>query len=178
MAGDNINNRITRAASYVASNRGNIPVFRLILGVFLIGFFVLALMMDVQTSEAFLLSGGQVTFQSLNWTLVLQPVDLFQGHIHDWNIAKAIMWGWGCLLVYLVCVVGETTVHGRLGNIFKTGAFLIVAFDFWTNLNYGTLPSGWGGQIGFAAITSFIVAFFGVIGLNLIFGAITEMFRP
>jgi len=44
-------------------------------------------------------------------------------------------------------------------------------------MNYGTLPSGFGGQLGFAAITSFIVAFFGVLGLNLIFGAISDLTR-
>ena len=168
---------IVRGAAHIARHRGNVPIFRLILGLLLLLFFVLALMMDVQTSEAFLLDGGKVTAQSLDWSIVLQPADLFRGHIKDWNVAKSIMWGWGCLLVYLACVVGETTVHGKWNGVFKTGAFIIVAFDFWTNLNYGTLPSGFGGQLGFAAITSFIVAFFGVIGLNLIFGAVTDMTR-
>ncbi len=172
MAGRNI----AGAASYVAANRGNVPVLRLALGVLIVGFFVLALMMDVQTSEAFILNGGKVAVQALNWAILRQPLDLAEGNLPI-DMAKAVMWGWGCLLVYLVCVVGETTIHGRLGGIFKTGAFLIVAFDFWTNLNYGTLPSGFGGQLGFAVITSFIVAFFGVLGLNLIFGAITDMTR-
>jgi hypothetical protein len=171
MAGRNLGNTV----SYVAAHRGTVPFLRLLLGVLVLGFFVLALMMDVQTSEAFLLSGGKVSFQALNWAIVLQPLLLLQGLVHDMALAKAILWGWGCLLVYLICVVGETTVHGRWQSIFKTGALVIVAFDFWTNMNYGTLPSGLGGQIGFAAITSFIVAFFGVIGLNLLFGAITDM---
>jgi len=160
----------------MAASRGNVPLLKLVLGVVLLGFFVLALMMDVQTSEAFILNGGKVAVTSLNWNILRQPLDLAQGNL-DINMAKAVMWGWGCLLIYLVCVVGETTIQGRLGGIFKTGAFLIVAFDFWTNMNYGTLPSGWGGQVGFAVITSFIVAFFGVLGLNLIFSSITEMTR-
>jgi len=173
MAGRNL----VGALSHVAAHRGNVPFLRLVLGVVVLGFFLLALMMDVQTSEAFLLNGGKVAVQSLDWAILRQPFDLLEGNVHDMNLAKAILWGWGCLLVYLVCVVGETTVHNRLAGLFKTGAFVIVAFDFWTNMNYGTLPSGVGGQIGFAAITSFIVAFFGVLGLNLIFGAITDMTR-
>lgn len=168
--------RFSNMANHVASNRGNVPILRLALGLLLVGFFLLALMMDVQTSEAFILNGGKVAVQSLNWSILRQPLDLAQGNL-DIDVAKAAMWGWGCMLVYLVCVIGETTVGGRLGGIFKTGAFIIVAFDFWTNLNYGTLPSGFGGQLGFAVITSFIVAFFGVLGLNLIFGAIVDMTR-
>ncbi len=160
----------------MAASRGNVPILKLVLGIVLLGFFVLALMMDVQTSEAFILNGGKVAVTSLNWNILRQPIDLAQGNLSI-EMAKAVMWGWGCLLIYLVCVVGETTIQGRLGGIFKTGAFLIVAFDFWTNMNYGTLPSGWGGQVGFAVITSFIVAFFGVLGLNLIFSATAEMTR-
>lgn len=169
MAGRNF----ATAATYVARNNGNVPILKGLLGLVLILFFLLALMMDVQTSEAFLLNGGKVAIWALNWGILRQPFDLAQGGM-DMNTAKSVMWGWGCLLVYLVCVVGETTIQGRLGGLFKTGAFIIVAFDFWTNLNYGTLPSGFGGQFGFAAITSFIVAFFGVIGIKLIFSAINE----
>jgi hypothetical protein len=173
MARRNVNSTL----SYVAAHRGNVPVLRLALGLLLLAFFVLALMMDVQTSEAFILNGGKGTVSALNWAIVTQPFALFEGHIQDIDMAKAILWGWGCLLVYLVCVVGETTVHGRLNGVFKMGAAIIVGFDFWTNRNYGTLPSGFGGQPGFAAITSFIVAFFGVPGLNLIFGAISDLTR-
>jgi hypothetical protein len=168
--------RIGSAAYNVASKGGNVPILRMVLGVVLLLFFILALMMDVQTSEAFILNGGKVAIQSLNWGILRQPLELAQGTL-PMDMAKAAMWGWGCLLIYLVCVVGETTIHGRWNGVFKTGAFIIVAFDFWTNVNYGSLPSGIGGQIGFAVITSFIVAFFGVLGLNLIFGAITEWTR-
>jgi hypothetical protein len=139
MARRNMNSTL----SYVAAHRGNVPVLRLALGLMLLAFFVLALMMDVQTSEAFILNGGKVAVSALNWAIVSQPFDLFEGHIQDMNMAKAI----------------------------------IVGFDFWTNMNYGTLPSGFGGQLGFASITSFIVAFFGVLGLNLIFGAISDLTR-
>jgi hypothetical protein len=169
MAGRNIHG----AVSYVAANRGNIPILRLLLGVLLVGFFLLALMLQVQTSEAFILNGSPVTLAT-DWGVLSQPIELIQGGIPI-DMAKAVMWGWGIELVYLVCVVGEVSVHGRLGGWFKTGAFILVAFNFWTDFQYGSLASGVWGQVAFAAITSFIVAFFGMLGLNLIWGSITDL---
>ena len=164
-----------RTVSYVAAHRGNVPALRLVLGVVLVGFFLLALLLQIQTSEAFILNGTPVALAP-NWDLLSQPYALLHGTLPI-NVAKAVMWGWGIELVYLVCVVGEVTVHGRLQDWFKTGAVVLVGFNLWTDFNYGSLPSGIGGQIAFAGITSFIVAFFGVIGLNLIWGAITEFGR-
>ena len=164
--------QVQQAASAVAAKRGNVPVLRLILGVVLVAFFLLALLLQVQTSEAFLLRGSPVTLAA-NWGVLSQPVALAQGHL-PLDLAKAVMWGWGIELVYLVCVIGEVAIHGRLRGYFQTGALVLVAFNFWTDLNYGTLASGLWGQIAFAGITSFIVAFFGTIGLNLIWSAITD----
>ncbi len=169
MAGRNVHG----AVSYVAANRGNIPILRLVLGVLLVGFFLLALMLQVQTSEAFILNGSPVTLAA-DWGVLSQPIELIQGQLPI-DMAKAVMWGWGIELVYLVCVIGEVSVHGRLGGWFKTGAFILVAFNFWTDFQYGSLASGVWGQVAFAAITSFIVAFFGMLGLNLIWDSITDL---
>src|SRR3984893_9406555 len=165
--------QVQQAASAVAAKRGNVPVLRAVLGVLLVTFFLLALLLQVQTSEAFLRGGSPVTLAA-NWGVLSQPVDLAQGLL-PLDLAKAVMWGWGIELVYMVCVIGEVSVHGRLRGYFQTGALVLVAFNFWTDLNYGTLASGLWGQIAFAAITSFIVAFFGIIGLDLIWSAITDM---
>ncbi len=169
MAGRNIGN----AASYVAANRGNVPILKLLLGVVLVGFFLLALMLQIQTSEAFILNGSPVTLAA-NWGVLRQPIELMQGKLPI-DMAKAVMWGWGIELVYLVCVIGEVSVHGRLNGWFKTGAIVLVVFDFWTDLQYGSLASGVWGQVAFAGVTSFIVAFFGIAGLDLIWSAITEL---
>ncbi len=171
MAGRNVRG----ALHSVASSRGDVPILRLLLGVLLTGFFVLALMLQVQTSEAFILNGSQVNFAA-NWGILRQPIDLVQGRL-SMEMAKAVMWGWGIELVYLVCVIGEVSVHGRLQGWFRTGAIVLVAFNFWTDLNYGTMASGLGGQFAFAAITSFIVAFFGVIGLNQIWDSVADFSR-
>jgi len=169
MAGNNVRGRVHN----FAQNGFEMPIFKILLGVLLIFFFVLALMMDLQTSEAYLLNGGHVNVTSLNWGILLQPYDLFMGHMKP-DEGKAALWAWGTTLIYLVCVVGEATVHGCLGGVFKTGAAIIVIWDFWTNVNYGTLPSGLGGQIGFALMCSFIIAFFGFLGIRLILKGLAE----
>ncbi len=168
MAGRNFSN----AVSSVAANRGNVPILKLVLGVVLVLLFLLALLLQIQTSEAFLLNGKDVGLAA-NWGVLRQPLDLAQGKL-SMDMAKAVMWGWGIEMIYLVCVIGEVAVHSRLHGWFKTGAFILVAFDFWTDFQYGSLASGIWGQIAFAGVTAFIVAFFGLIGLNLIFSSITE----
>jgi hypothetical protein len=167
--------RVGSAMTDLAHNRGNVPALKGLLGVVLIGFWLLALMLQIQTSEAFILASSQVSFAP-DWGILRQPIALLHGEL-SMNMAKAVMWGWGIELVYLVCVVGEVAIHGRLGGWFKTGAVILVAFNFWTDYNYGSLPSGEGGQFAFAAICSFIVAFFGVVGINLLWSAIMEWNR-
>jgi hypothetical protein len=71
-------------------------------------------------------------------------------------------------------VVGEVALSGRWHGWFKTGAILLVAFDFYTDMQYGNMASGIGGQLAFAAVTSFIVAFFGYLGIELIFKSIRD----
>lgn len=161
---------LRETARYVANNRGNVPLLRLLLGVLLIVFFLLALMLQIQTSEAFLLGNAPVTLAA-DWGILRQPYDLVRGMLPI-SVAKAVMWGWGIELIYLACVIGELAIHGRWQNVFKTGAFVLVIFDFWTDFNYGSLASGFWGQLAFAAVTAFIVAFFGIIGLNLVWSAI------
>ncbi len=173
MAGDGFTRTARNTARNVAANQGDVPWLRLLLGLLLIGFFLLALMLQIQTSEAFILNGAPVTL-SADWGILRQPWDLMHGQL-PLGMAKAVIWGWGIELVYLVCVVGGAAVHGRLSGLFKTGALLLIIFDFWTDLNYGTIASGIGGQIAFAAITSFMVAFFGTIGIKMVFSAILEM---
>jgi hypothetical protein len=158
--------------THLAQNRGNVPALKGVLGVLLLGFFLLALMLQVQTSEAFILNGTAVKLAA-NWGVLHQPIDLIAGNM-DINTAKAVMWGYGIELVYLVCVIGEVAVTGRWQGWFKTGAIVLVAFNFYTDVNYGTLGSGLGGQLAFAGITSFMVAFFGVLGLNMIWSCILE----
>jgi hypothetical protein len=160
------------ALQQFAAKRGNVPALKITVGIILILLFLLALMLQIQTSEAFILN-GQAVGLSANWAILEQPFKLAQGNV-SLNMAKAVMWGWGIECIYLVCVLGEVSIP-RWRGLFMTGAFGLVMFDFWTDFNYGSLPSGMGGQIAFALVTSFIVAFFGAIGLEMVFKGITEM---
>ena len=169
------------AFSNVATNsrRPNSPLPLLLLGLALIVFWAITSLLQIQTSEAFILNGSVVTFVP-NWSILRQPLDLVQGHLTS-EMAKATVWGWGIELIYLVCIIGYEVAHEgvrstnrHLAEVFSTGAFALIAFDAYTDFQYGNLASGFWGQVAFAAITSFIVAFFGVIGLRLIEHGLTQ----
>ena len=92
-----------------SARRGASPIPTLIVGLALLLFWVLASMLQIQTSEAFILKGPVVTFVP-DWGVLKQPLDLAQGHLSI-DLAKAVMWGWGIELVYLVCIVGYEIAH-------------------------------------------------------------------
>lgn len=73
----------------LAANRGNVPLLRLALGLLLLAFFLLALMLQVQTSEAFILQSNVVSFGA-NWGILVQPFDLLQGKLSV-SMAEAIV---------------------------------------------------------------------------------------
>ena len=66
------------ALQQFAAKRGNVPALKIGLGVLLILIFLLALMLQVQTSEAFLLNSSAVGL-SANWAILKQPFELAQG---------------------------------------------------------------------------------------------------
>jgi hypothetical protein len=152
------------------------------LGIALIAFWVLATMLQIQTSEAFILNGPAVTFNP-DWGVLMQPLDLMQGHLSP-DMAIAVMWGWGIELMFLILIVGYEIAHDsvrassqQLAGWFRTGCIVLVAFDGWTDFQYGQLASGFWGQLAFALVTAFIVMFFGIVGLRLIEAGLTEWSR-
>src|SRR5260221_11601548 len=174
-------NTMRHALSNVAANsrRMNSPIPVLLVGLNLILFWVLASVLQIQTSQAFILRGPAVTFVP-NWGVLKQLLDLVQGHLTT-DMAKAVMWGWVIELVYLVCIVGYEVAHEsvkasnrHLAAVFRTGVVALIAFDAYTDFQYGTLASGFWGQVAFAGVTAFIVAFFGVIGCARVEQAVTH----
>ncbi len=156
-----------------ASRHGSSPLACLLIGLALVLFWLLASLLQIQTSEAFILHGPVVSFVP-NWGILHQPLDLVGGHLTP-DLAKAVMWGYGIELIYLVCVVGYEVAHEsvkasnrHLASWFRTGATALIAFDAYTDFQYGSLASGFWGQVAFALVMAFIVAFFGVVGLRLI----------
>jgi multisubunit Na+/H+ antiporter MnhB subunit len=167
----------TSSSSHAASP---IPVF--LIGVANLLFWVIGSLLQIQTSEAFLLKARAVSFMP-NWAIVQQPYLLVIGHLTP-DLAKATMWGWGIELIYLVFIVGYEIAHEgirtsnqRLAGWFRTGTIAIIAFDAYTDFQYGNLASGFWGQVAFAAITAFSVMFCGLIGFHLMKHAITEWSR-
>jgi hypothetical protein len=170
------------ANTSTTSRRAKSPIPVLLVGLALIVFWVLASMLQIQTSEAFILRGPVATFVP-NWAILKQPVELVEGHLTP-DMAKATMWGWGIELIYLVCIVGYEIAHEgvkasnrHLAGWFRTGTVALIAFDAYTDFQYGNLASGFWGQVAFALVTAFIVAFFGVVGFRLIEYAFTEWSR-
>jgi hypothetical protein len=146
------------------------PKFITVVGVGFLLLFVVALMTQIQTNEAFITNAGQVNVYKPNWAILWQPIALVMGDQAP-SEAIATIFGWGIELIYLGFVVGyELMQHsvarsGQLmGKIFKTGSWIIVGFNVWTDYNYGSLSTAAWGHGAFA----FIVGFFGTIGLALI----------
>ncbi len=150
------------------------PKFITAVGVGFLILWVVALMTQIQTNEAFITNAGQINVYHPNWAILWQPIALILGEQASQE-AIATIFGWGIELVYLGFVVGyELMQHGvarsgaLMGRIFKTGSWIIVGFNFWADYTYGTLSTASWGHIAFAGITGFIVGFFGTIGLALV----------
>jgi hypothetical protein len=155
------------------------PLPRLVLGALLLLFWLVAMILQIQTSEAFILKGSMVSLHP-NWSIIMQPIALVAGTLSP-ALAKATMWGWGIELIFLVCVIGYEIAHEgifhankKLAPLFRTVSLILIGFDAYTDFNYGQLASGFWGQAAFAAIMAFIVFFFGTIGLRFIEYGIAE----
>jgi hypothetical protein len=153
--------------------QGASPLPPLVVGLALLSLWLVATLLQIQTSEAFLLNGPVVSLVP-NWGILTQMPDLVQGKLTP-DLAKAAIWGWGIELVYLMAMVGYelahegvSRAHRKLAGVFQTVSIAIVAFDAYMDFRYGSLASGFWGQVGFAAMTSFIVLFFGLVGLRFI----------
>ena len=161
------------AHGHAASRHGASPLLLIPVGVMCLAFWVIASLLQIQTSEAFILHGPAVTIVP-DWAILRQPIDFFSGHL-DSNITKAMIWGWGIELIYLVCIVGYEAAHESVkatnrhfAKVFGTCIIVLVGLDALADFQYGTLGSGFWGQFAFAGITAFVVMCFGIVGLRLI----------
>jgi hypothetical protein len=153
--------------------QGGSPLPSLVIGLALLSLWLVATLLQIQTSEAFLLNGPVISLVP-NWGILTQMPDL----------AKTAIRGWGIELVYLMAMVGYELAHEgvsranhQLAGVFQTVSIGIVAFDAYMDFRYGSLASGFWGQVGFAAMTSFIVLFFGLVGLRFIEHAFQQWHR-
>ncbi len=162
-----------QARPAAAKNAHPAAVFTLFGALFLL-FFVVAYMAQIQTNEAFITNAGQVNVYKPDWLILMQPVNLVLGNLSP-SEAMATIFGWGIELIYVSFIIGyEMMKHSSsrsgvmMSKIFITMSWGLVGLNWWTDYNYGTIGGGIAGHIGFACMISFIVGFFGTIGIALL----------
>jgi hypothetical protein len=148
--------------------------FIIVVALGFIALFLVALMMQIQTNEAFITHAGQVNIYQPDWSILMQIPNLVLGNLKP-SEAAATIFGYGIELIYLGFIIGYELLHESversgqfMAGLFKTLSWVIVLFNGWTDYNYGSLGGGFWGHLGFALVVSFIVGFFGTIGLYLL----------
>jgi hypothetical protein len=153
---------------------GHPPIFISLVGIFFLALWIVGVMTQIQTNQALITGGQGVNVYQPNWRILIQPVLLVVGGLGA-NEAIATLVGWGIELVYLGFIIGYEHLHhsvSRSGQVmaklFRFGAFAIIIFNGWTDYNYGTLGGGEWGHFLFALVMSFVVGYFGTIGMYLL----------
>lgn len=156
-----------------AARGGHSPIPFIAVGVLCLIFWLYVSLLQIQTSEAFVLGGSTVGLTP-NFNVLHQVPDFVLGHL-DATMVKAVIWGWGVEVLFLVAIVGYEHAHSSvrssnqtLGTIFGTGLWLIIGYNFVSDFKYGQIGTGFWGQVGFALIASFTVAFLGIVGIKFI----------
>jgi hypothetical protein len=171
--------RVTRARRFMQQSN---PIPKILVGLLLLLFFLIGSVIHIMTSEAFYLGDRAVGLLSANWQILLQPAQLAIGTLPGgMEMQKAVIWGWGVELVFLICIIGYDKLHRSvrsssrlMAKIFRVGTFIIIFFDGWSDFNYGGTGETWG-QLGFTAITAFAVFYFGTGGFHLVSEGLTEL---
>jgi len=164
----------TTASPSAARRSGHPALFIIIVGIGFLLLFIVALMTQIQTNEAFLTNVGQVSVYQPDWSILVQVPNLVLGALSP-SAATATIFGWGIELMYLGFIIGYEHLQESvqrsgqfMASLFKTLAWVIVFFNGYADYTYGSLGGGFWGHLGFAVVTSFIVGFFGTIGMYLI----------
>lgn len=136
-------------------------------------FFLFALLAQIATTQAALAGSGQVNMFKPNWQILVQIPRLigFVGPDFTAREGSSVLISWFISLAYVGMVVGNEIFDDiRRGKgvlitaLFRIGMFLIAAYNFWSDFQYGLMVfEGFAGAFLFAVIVSFIVAFSGLL---------------
>jgi hypothetical protein len=159
---------------------GSSPGTLIIIGCFILLFWVFITTIQIQSSEAFLNStqqSGKNIFQP-QWSIWLQIPklllgDKISGPEINQDEAVGIIVAW-IIELFFVALIGayEVTInasqkHGHfLSIVFRIISFAICIFDFWSDANYGNVSEGT--HLAFAICCSAVVGFGLTWGIALI----------
>jgi hypothetical protein len=160
------------------AHRGS-PETLIILGVLILGFWVLVTTLQTQTNEAFINGTQQVdNILQPQWSIWLQLPKLFLGDIVPGPAIKAsetpgVIVGWGVEIFFLALIAGfEIAMHSSsklghfLGAVVRILSFVICIFDFYSDATYGNVsPTA---HACFAIFCSLVVGFGLTWGLALV----------
>ena len=144
-------------------------IFGFILAALLLCFGIVAAAYQVTTTEALTAGGGS---GNINLAVLVQPVTLIGTLFNGGSISATdlvtILVGWGVELCYFVFAWVFEHVHKGISGgsrlaaeVFGWGIFICFAINFVADYHFGpALGSGWVGHLAFAALMSFMVAFF------------------
>ena len=163
--------------------KGQNPLVLGIAGVALLLLMVGLSLFQIQTTESWLLQSPPPNIAGVAWGVVYQLGQLVTGQLTG-SVGKAVAVGWSVEIITLVFGVAlEVAAHGvrrsseLLASIFVLGGFGLLGFNGYTDFQYGSLPSGFCGQLFFAALMSFIVVFGLPAGIELLLRAKDEFMR-
>lgn len=156
-------------------NTGHHPIFIGIVAVGMLAIFTVGLMGQVATNEAQITGNGSVDVFKPDWDLFTQIPRMFTGDLPG-QLGMAAVVGWGVVLLYLGCVIGYEHLHkaaSKSGNLmaklFKFGVIAIIIYNMYTDFKFGTIGiNGFWGHAIFAIMMSFIVGYFGTMGIHLL----------
>lgn len=164
----------TAQAKPATSSRRHHAAFFVVTGLGFLALFIVGLLAQIQTSEAFITNSGQVTTYIPNFSLLMQIPNLFIGNPTPTE-AAATIFGWGVELTFFGFVIGQEVMNDsvqksgkHLATIFKFGTYIIVLFNFWADYTWGSIGTGIWGHGLFSLLTSFGVGFFGIVGVSFL----------
>ncbi len=173
MAGSNAYGPTVDSTAHVRGSRQH-PVLRMSLGIVLILMFIWGLLLQIQTSEAFLLGQGNVEISFSNWHVLTQIYDVMTG-TYTSSMAMAIFLAYSIEAAYFTALIfyemSRTAVRASgvlMERLYMIGILLCVIYNMTSDYTCGTIGSGIFGHVAFSLLATFVEAFFGVIGITLL----------
>jgi len=147
----------------------------------LLGGWVVCTLLQVQTTQMFVLLGTNIKLTTINWGLFQQLPQLFMGELTG-DLQRAAVIGWGVEIVTLIFTVSyEVLVHAvsaankRLGGYFGTLSLILVGLNGYTD--FIAFEGNFWAQLLYSIVVVFFTVYGLVGGIRLLEVAITDFRR-